>query len=102
MLQQTAPHALAQETVATQQSLNQSDPDFMQQLQDVFWQLKRNSPPPLAAQPIAAPEDATAVTGFVQRDGWRFTLDGAPFFAAGTNVYGIACQVVWVGAAVVA
>ncbi len=89
----TPSHPPHQQSVYTSQNLNKSDPDYMQQLLDVFWQLKRNSPPPAATQPIAAPESATPVSGFVKRDGWRFTLDGAPFFAAGTNAYGIACQV---------
>lgn len=59
---------------------------------DIFWQFKRNSPPPQATRPTTTPASADPVDGFVTRDGWRFMLQGQPFFAAGTNLYSIACQ----------
>lgn len=59
---------------------------------DIFWQFKRNSPPPATSEPVATPDSASPTQGFVTRDGWRFSLQGRPFFAAGTNLYSVACQ----------
>lgn len=75
------------------ETINRNDTQqYLQQLTGIFWQFKRNSPPPATTKPTTAPASASPVDGFVTRDEWRFMLHGQPFFAAGTNLYSIACQ----------
>lgn len=48
---------------------------------------------PIVTRPVTVPQDATPVTSIASHDGWEFTVDGKPFFCAGTNIYGIAVVV---------
>lgn len=85
-----------QDAVKRLAELDPNDPATVRERQDLLHILKFNSPPPVVANPVLTPSDAEPVASIASHDGWQFTVDGQPFFCAGTNIYGIATQVeVW-------
>ncbi len=92
---------ITQDAVKRLAELDPNDFANTAERQQLLHIVKYNAPQPVITTPVNAPSDVQPATTIATHDGWQFTVDGEPFFCAGTNIYGIAIVEWWTNDAII-